>query len=196
MSERLEPIFDDATAEGLVAAAGLVAEIANRLENPPFGCLLVQKTEEGARVVEFGENTTYLTGDAMEHAEMRALKEAQKLRGDRNIDLSTCALVANIESCPGCFCFALKSGIEYFYFGGHTEETAQPYIPLSLMVDTMRKPIHLWYSGVGFWEEHVKNARRGGIANVSARVLLAESHANHLVNREEPELRDLRWPVT
>lgn len=107
----------------LMRMAMAEAERAAREGNSPFGAVLCDG--EG-NVLVTARNTTVTDTDPTAHAEINALRLAGKKLGKK--DLSGLVLVSNAQSCPMCFCAAIRSGIVDFVYGYAEDETLVPKI--------------------------------------------------------------------
>jgi tRNA(adenine34) deaminase len=73
-----------------------VSEEAYRGGDMPFGCLIIKDGE----ILVKAENQVIRNKDVTEHAEIVAMKEAQKKLG--SMDLSMCDIYCSYEPCPMC----------------------------------------------------------------------------------------------
>ncbi|MDO4241165.1 MAG: nucleoside deaminase [Microbacteriaceae bacterium] len=103
-----------ATAEQLawLAAAREQAAIAENSGDVPVGAVVVDA--QGA-IIARGFNTRQVTGDVAGHAEINALNEAGRVRGERV--LSDCTLVVTLEPCAMCAGAILASRVGRVIFG-------------------------------------------------------------------------------
>jgi len=94
----------------------------------PFGAVLVKD----GKVVAEGVNTLHETYDISGHAEMVAIRKAQKEL--QTHDLSGYIMYASGEPCPMCLTSMYMSGITEGYYCASIEETAE-YGGLGTSVD-------------------------------------------------------------
>src|SRR5690625_1564563 len=85
----------------------------------PFGAVLVKNGE----IVAEGVNTLHKTYDVSGHAEMVAIRKAQKKL--QTHDLSGYIMYASGEPCPMCLTTMYMSGIERGYYCASIEEAAE-----------------------------------------------------------------------
>lgn len=109
--------------EQLMRMAMAEAEMAMCEGNSPFGAVLCDV--EG-HVLTRAHNTTVTDTDPTAHAEINALRLAGKKLGKK--DLRGLVLVSNAQSCPMCFCAAIRSGVVEFVYGYAEDETLVPKI--------------------------------------------------------------------
>ena len=77
----------------------------------PIGCVIVS----GGRIIGRGHNRREELQDATEHAEMIAIREANRTLG--SFRLENCALFVTLEPCPMCAGAIMLSRIEHVIFG-------------------------------------------------------------------------------
>ena len=84
----------------------------------PYGSVLVKD----GKVIAQGVNTTHRDHDVSGHAELNAIRDAQKMLG--RIDLSDCVIYASGHPCPMCFSAIALSGIKHIIFGTSVQDAA------------------------------------------------------------------------
>ncbi|MFH0912637.1 MAG: nucleoside deaminase [Patescibacteria group bacterium] len=93
----------------------IVGELARRAfqkKEIPVGAIVVDKS---GQIIGRGYNLSHSKKDVTEHAEIRALKQAFKKRGDWRLD--GCTLVVNLEPCLMCLGAITNARIkEIIYF--------------------------------------------------------------------------------
>lgn len=88
-------------------------ELAKNSEDEiPVGAIILKNGE----IVSKARNETLKRNDVTAHAEMIAIKEAQKKFGKY---LSDCDMYVTLEPCPMCAWAILLSGIKNVYFGAY-----------------------------------------------------------------------------
>lgn len=92
------------------------AKLAFDMSEVPVGCVI---TDEAGNVVASAHNLTEINEDATAHAELLAIKEAQKKLGRR---LGGCTLYVTLEPCPMCSGAILLSRIKTVVFGARDWE--------------------------------------------------------------------------
>lgn len=85
----------------------------------PYGSVVVKDGE----IVGRGVNTIHLSPDVSGHAELLAIREAQKNLA--RIDLSDCTIYASGHPCPMCFGAIALSGIKKLVYANSLEEAAE-----------------------------------------------------------------------
>lgn len=91
----------------------------------PYGAVLVIDNE----IVSEGVNTMHKEPDIAGHAELIAIREAQKKLN--RIDLSDAIIYASGHPCPMCLGSIALSGIKEVYFGNTYDEAAEAGMPLT-----------------------------------------------------------------
>lgn len=79
----------------------------------PIGCVIVS----GGRIIGRGHNRREELQDATEHAEMIAIREANRTLG--SFRLENCALFVTLEPCPMCAGAIINSRIKRVVFGAY-----------------------------------------------------------------------------
>ena len=79
----------------------------------PIGCVI----KKDGKVIASAHNRRELDSDITAHAEMLAIKEAQKVL--KTSRLTDCELYVTLEPCPMCSWAILQSGIKTVYFGAY-----------------------------------------------------------------------------
>ena len=78
----------------------------------PVGCII---TDSEGRIIGRGRNRTRERGDATSHAEIEAIREANKVAGDWRLD--GCTLFVTLEPCPMCAGAIMNARIRRLVFG-------------------------------------------------------------------------------
>ena len=79
----------------------------------PIGCVI----KKGGQIVAFAHNRRELEDDVTAHAELLAIKDAQRVLGTSR--LNGCELYVTLEPCPMCAWAISMSGISTVYFGAY-----------------------------------------------------------------------------
>ena len=79
----------------------------------PIGCVI----KKDGQIIAAAHNQREVDNDVTAHAEMLAIKKAQK--GLKTSRLSGCELYVTLEPCPMCSWAIVESGIETVYFGSY-----------------------------------------------------------------------------
>ncbi len=82
----------------------------------PVGCVI----KLGDRIVAAAHNRREVDCDITAHAEMLAIKAAQKVLNSSR--LNECELYVTLEPCPMCAWAILQSGIKTVYFGSYNSQ--------------------------------------------------------------------------
>ena len=104
------------TPEFFMRQAILLAQKAASLDEVPVGAVIVQNDKVIARAY----NTKNKKKDALLHAEMSALRKAQKKLGDWH--LNDCDLYVTLEPCPMCAGACINTRLRTIYFGAYDEK--------------------------------------------------------------------------
>lgn len=81
----------------------------------PFGAGIIQKIDNKYKVLVIERNTVLKSKDATCHAEINAIRKAEKILD--NIFLEDCILVSTAKSCPMCLSAACWAKIPVIYYG-------------------------------------------------------------------------------
>ena len=82
----------------------------------PVGCVIKKDGE----VISSAHNRRELDDDVTAHAEILAIKDAQKALNTSR--LTDCEMYVTLEPCPMCAWAILQSGIKTFYFGSYNPQ--------------------------------------------------------------------------
>ncbi len=82
----------------------------------PVGCIIKKDGE----VVSSAHNRRELDDDVTAHAEILAIKDAQKVLNTSR--LTDCEMYVTLEPCPMCAWAILQSGIKTLYFGSYNPQ--------------------------------------------------------------------------
>lgn len=82
----------------------------------PIGCVI---KKEG-QIIASAHNRRELDDDVTAHAEILAIKEAQKVLGSSR--LKGCELYVTLEPCPMCAWAISMSGVSTVYFGSYNQQ--------------------------------------------------------------------------
>ncbi|MBP8639321.1 MAG: nucleoside deaminase [Oscillospiraceae bacterium] len=82
----------------------------------PVGCVI---TDKDGTVIGTGENTRERTRSALGHAELNAIDEACRTRGDWRLD--GCTIFITLEPCPMCTGAIINARIPCVVFGTREE---------------------------------------------------------------------------
>lgn len=104
------------TPEFFMRRAILLAQKAASLDEVPVGAVIVQNDKVIARAY----NTKNKKKDALLHAEISALRKAQKKLGDWH--LNDCDLYVTLEPCPMCAGACINTRLRTIYFGAYDEK--------------------------------------------------------------------------
>lgn len=82
----------------------------------PIGCVIKRKEQ----IIALAHNRRELDNDVTSHAEILAIKEAQKVLNTTR--LNDCELFVTLEPCPMCSWAIIQSGIKTVYFGSYNTQ--------------------------------------------------------------------------
>ena len=82
----------------------------------PVGCVI----KKDGRVLCSAYNRRELDNDVVAHAEILAIKEAQKIL--KTSRLTDCEMYVTLEPCPMCAWAILQAGISRLYFGSYNSQ--------------------------------------------------------------------------
>lgn len=94
----------------------------------PFGAVLIKNGE----IVSEGVNELHIHHDVSGHAELLAIRKAQKILGTS--DLSDCVMFASGEPCPMCMTAMYFTGMKKVHYAQSVEEAAEAGLSLSKQV--------------------------------------------------------------
>lgn len=82
----------------------------------PVGCVI----KKDGQIIASTHNRRELDDDVISHAEILAIKEAQKVLGTSR--LKDCEIYVTLEPCPMCAWAISMSGISTVYFGAYNQQ--------------------------------------------------------------------------
>ena len=82
----------------------------------PIGCVIKKDGE----IIAAAHNRREIDNDITAHAELLAIKEAQKKLGSSR--LTGCKMYVTLEPCPMCGWAIIQSGIKTLYFGSYNNQ--------------------------------------------------------------------------
>ena len=82
----------------------------------PVGCVI----KRGNEIIATAHNLREENNDITAHAEIIAIKEAQKILGTSR--LNDCEIYVTLEPCPMCSWAIIQSGISTLYFGAYNTQ--------------------------------------------------------------------------
>lgn len=99
----------------------------------PIGCVI----KKNGQIIAKAHNRRELDCDVTAHAEILAIKEAQKILGTSR--LNGCELYVTLEPCPMCSWAIVESGISAVYFGSYNRQygallSNPPKLPKNLKI--------------------------------------------------------------
>ncbi len=86
------------------------------IKDVPIGCVI----KKGGKIVASAHNLREANNDILAHAELIAIKEAQKKLNTSR--LKGCELFVTLEPCPMCAWAIIQSGISAVYFGSYNPQ--------------------------------------------------------------------------
>ena len=82
----------------------------------PVGCVIKQND----KIIATSRNLRELSNDVTAHAEILAIKEAQKIL--KTSRLNECEMYVTLEPCPMCAWAIIQAGIKSIYFGSYNTQ--------------------------------------------------------------------------
>ena len=82
----------------------------------PIGCVIKQN----GKIIACTHNRRELDNDVTAHAEILAIKEAQKIL--KTSRLNDCEMFVTLEPCPMCGWAIIQSGLKALYFGSYNSQ--------------------------------------------------------------------------
>ena len=86
------------------------------IKDVPIGCVI----KKGRQIIASAHNRRELDDDVTAHAEILAIKEAQRVLGTSR--LKSCEMYVTLEPCPMCAWAISMSGISTVYFGSYNQQ--------------------------------------------------------------------------
>ena len=86
------------------------------LNDVPIGCVI----KKDGRIIATAHNKREELNDVTAHAEILAIKEAQKILGTSR--LNDCEIYVTLEPCPMCAWAIIQAGIKTLYFGAYNTQ--------------------------------------------------------------------------
>lgn len=93
-----------------------ILEAKKCIKDVPIGCVI----KKDGQMIASAHNRRELDDDVTAHAEILAIKEAQKFLGTSR--LKGCELYVTLEPCPMCAWAISMSGISTVYFGSYNRQ--------------------------------------------------------------------------
>lgn len=93
-----------------------INEAKKCIKDVPIGCVI----KKDGQIIASAHNRRELDDDVTAHAEILAIKEAQKVLGTSR--LRECELYVTLEPCPMCAWAISMSGISTVYFGSYNQQ--------------------------------------------------------------------------
>lgn len=101
----------------------------------PFGAVIVRDGE----IIAKGVNKVTNNNDPTAHAEVTAIREAAKVKGD--YDLSDCEIYSSCEPCPMCLGAIYWARLKKLYFAANKDDAANAGFDDSFIYDELDKDI-------------------------------------------------------
>ena len=86
------------------------------IKDVPIGCVI----KKDGQIIASSHNRRELDDDVTAHAEILAIKEAQRFMGTSR--LKGCELYVTLEPCPMCAWAISMSGVSTVYFGSYNQQ--------------------------------------------------------------------------
>ena len=82
----------------------------------PIGCVI----KKDGKIIAIAHNRRELDNDVTAHAEMLAIRDAQKVLGTSR--LNDCEMYVTLEPCPMCGWAIIQAGVKILYLGAYNEQ--------------------------------------------------------------------------
>ena len=93
-----------------------IKEAKKCTKDVPIGCVI----KKNGQIIASAHNRRELDDDITAHAEILAIKEAQRILGTSR--LKDCEMYVTLEPCPMCAWAISMSGISAVYFGSYNQQ--------------------------------------------------------------------------
>lgn len=93
-----------------------IKEAKKTTKDVPIGCIILKDN----KVIASSYNMREETNDVTAHAEILAIKQAQKILDNWRLD--DCSLYVTLEPCPMCAWAILQARIKEVYFGSYNKK--------------------------------------------------------------------------
>lgn len=124
MLDKVYDSIDECVKDAMSLASEYAKDGVERGIGGPFGAAVIQKAEEGYKIIVIARNTVLMEKDPTCHAEINAIKKASRILG--RYELQDCILISTARSCPMCIsaaCWAriptAKYVLDYDYTASH-----------------------------------------------------------------------------
>ncbi len=104
--------------EKFITQAITLAEANVRTGGGPFGAVIVENGE----IIASGVNMVTRDNDPTAHAEVTAIRNACRQRGD--FSLAGCSIYISCEPCPMCLAAIYWAGLEHIYYAASRKDAA------------------------------------------------------------------------
>jgi tRNA(Arg) A34 adenosine deaminase TadA len=119
--------------EFLRRAIALATANVEQVKGGPFGAVVVRD----GKIAGEGANAVTVTNDPTAHAEVNAIRAADKALG--TFTLAGCELYTSCEPCPMCLAAAYWARIDAIYYGAVSADAARAGFDDALLYEELRK---------------------------------------------------------
>ena len=126
MNNEIYTNLNDCINDVLSLSSNYACEGVEKNIGGPFGAGIIQKLDNGYKIICIERNTVISSKDATSHAEINAIRKASKFLNRRN--LNDCILVTTAKSCPMCLSASCWANIPVIYYSvDYSEATASGF---------------------------------------------------------------------
>lgn len=124
MLDKVYKSIEECVNDAMSLASEYAKDGVERGIGGPFGAAVIQKAEDGYKIIVIARNTVLMEKDPTCHAEINAIKKASRILS--RYELQDCILISTARSCPMCIsaaCWAriptVKYVLDYDYTASH-----------------------------------------------------------------------------
>ncbi len=114
MLDKVYNDLDECVKDAVNLASEYAKDGVERGIGGPFGAAIIQRTNDGYKIIVIARNTVLMEKDPTAHAEVNAIRKASRILG--KYDLQDCILISTAKSCPMCIsaaCWARIPSVKY-----------------------------------------------------------------------------------
>lgn len=114
MLDKIYNDIDECVNDAMSLASEYAKDGVERAIGGPFGAAVIQRVDNGYKIIVIARNTVLMEKDPTCHAEINAIKKAARILG--RYELQDCILVSTAKSCPMCIsaaCWARIPAVKY-----------------------------------------------------------------------------------
>ncbi len=115
MNDKIYNNLTECINDTLIHCSNYACEGVEKNIGGPFGAAIIQEINNTYKILCIERNTVISSNDATNHAEINAIRKANKLLNRYN--LKDCILVTTAKSCPMCLAASIWANISDIYYG-------------------------------------------------------------------------------